>query len=118
MATEECSSCHAPVYWCVKDPVELNDRGLPKTNPVNADSIGDPKGNLEVWSEPVIPTTTSEPAYVLKFRYLRRGEVPADGHKRAVSHFATCPEANQWRRNRPAPSGGWPQGSNGEAANR
>lgn len=98
MATEECRSCHAPVYWCEKFPVEVNDKGMPKSVPIDAGSVGDPKGNIEVWTEPVIATTAGEPAYVKRFRYLRKGTAPADGHHRAVSHYATCPDAAKWRR--------------------
>lgn len=98
MSTTECNSCHAPVYWCVKDPAELNDKGLPKTCPVDVESVGKDSGKLEVWSEPVIPTSTSEPAYILKFRYLKRDQQPAEGHKYAESHFSSCPQAGQWRR--------------------
>jgi hypothetical protein len=99
MATTECGSCHQEVYWCLKDPPEVNDKGKPKTNPVNPESVGQPGGNLEVWSEPVIPTRSGEPAYVLKFRYRRKTDGPlAEGHKLAVSHFATCPDADKWRR--------------------
>jgi hypothetical protein len=116
MASEECKSCRAPIWWCVKDPEEINPKThLPKTNPINAESIGDPKGNIEVWSEPVIPVKNGEPAYVLKFRYLKKGQEPAEGHRRAISHFATCEHADQWRGR---PRGGWPAGSNGEAENR
>lgn len=116
MATEECRSCRAPIYWCEKFPVELNDKRMPKTMPINADSIGDPTGKVEVWSEPVIPTTEGRPAYVLHFRYLNQTHpVPDEGHKRAISHFATCKQADSWRNN-PRSTSGWPAGSNGEAA--
>jgi hypothetical protein len=100
--TPECGSCHAPVYWCVKSPEELQDkgpnRGKPKTAPVDVASVGAADGKLEVWSEPVIPVRDGGAAYVLRFRYLKRGEEPAEGHKRATSHFATCPDAGSWRR--------------------
>jgi len=116
-ATEECRSCHAPVWWAQKFPVELNDSGLPKTMPVNPDSLDDPKGNVEVWTEKVIPVVDGGHAWVMHFRYLRKGQEPEPGHRRAASHFSTCPEAGQWRR-KPATAGrGWPKGSNGEAAN-
>lgn len=94
---EECRSCGAPIHWCEKSPVELNNKGQAKTAPVNYDSIDDPAGNLEVWSEPVIPVRNGDPAYALKFRYLKQNEQPAEGHHRAISHFATCEQASQWR---------------------
>ncbi len=90
-----CRSCRAPVDWAAKFPEERDDKGRPKTMPVNPDAV--PNGNLEVWRQPVIPTTTTAPATVLYYRYLRKGEQPAPGRERRVSHFATCPDARQWR---------------------
>jgi hypothetical protein len=97
MASTECNSCHQEVDWAVKWPEELNDKGLPKTVPVNHDSVDDPAGLLEVWREPVISTSTGSPATVLLFRYLKRGEPLTPGRHRGVSHFATCSHADQWR---------------------
>jgi hypothetical protein len=94
---QECNSCRAPIWWCEKQPTELNDRGLPKMAPIDHASVGDPNGNIEVWSTEVIPVKDGEPVRALFFRYLRKGQQPAEGHKRAISHFATCPEAGQWR---------------------
>lgn len=116
MATAECSSCHAGIHWCEKDPLELNDRGLPKMVPVDAGTVGQ-EGKLEVWSVLVMPNPNGADAYALKFRYLKKGEVPAEGHSYATSHFATCPEAKEWR-GKPRSAAGWPDGSNGAAANR
>lgn len=98
-STAECSSCHAPVYWCVKDPLDLNERGLPKVIPVDVASVGAADGKVEVWSEPIVPVPPDSAAYVLKFRYLNRSHpAPDEGHKRATSHFATCPDRKEWRR--------------------
>jgi hypothetical protein len=97
-STAECTSCHAPVYWCVKTPEELNGKGLPKAVPVDVASVGSDEGNLEVWSDPVIPVRPGGAAYVLRFRYLRKGEAVDPARKRATSHFATCPDAGKWRR--------------------
>lgn len=95
---QECNSCHAPIWWCEKSPVEINPKNnQPKMAPVDHGSIGAPDGRLEVWSEPVIPVKDGEPVRALYFRYLRQGEEPAEGHKRATSHFATCPDADKWR---------------------
>jgi hypothetical protein len=79
--TEECRSCHHPIDWAV------NVEGL-KPNPVNHDSAGDPKGNLEVWRSG---------DGLLRYRYLKKGEEPAPGRRRGISHFATCPNRDQWR---------------------
>ena len=87
MAGEECRSCRAPVTWAEKFPAELNDRGLPKTVPVDAGSHDDPNGTLAVWRD----------GGVLRARYLKKGEEPAQGQHRGISHFATCPSAAQWR---------------------
>lgn len=98
MASTECRSCHAEIDYAEKSPAELNDKGLPKMVPVNHDSVDDPKGNLEVWSAPVIDAKGNVgPATVLYFRYLRQGQQPAEGHHRGISHFATCPDRKQWR---------------------
>lgn len=97
MAAAECRSCQAEIHWCEKWPVDLNDKGLPKTIPINADSVDDPKGNIEIWSEE-IPSQGGTAKYrVYRARYLRQGQVPAEGHHRGISHFATCKQAPQWR---------------------
>jgi hypothetical protein len=99
----ECGSCRQEVWFCEKVPFETNDRGLPKTAPVNANSIGDPKGTIEVWSER-LPTDGGAQLWALYFRYLKKGEEVTPGRKRAVSHFATCPQAGQWRSRQPSTS--------------
>lgn len=115
MPSQECNSCHVPIWWATKFPEELNDKGLPKTIPVNHDSLmikpfGDPKGTIEVWhSEPVIPVKDGEPVTVLYGRYLKKPEidtVPAAGRRRGVSHFATCRDSAQWRAKKPAQGSG------------
>ena len=111
----ECNSCHTPIWWAIKFPEELNDKGLPKTIPVNHDSLmikpyGDPEGSIEVWpSGPVIPVSDGDPVTVLYGRYLRKNEVsvvPEAGRRRGVSHFATCPDSAQWRGKRTARGSG------------
>lgn len=106
---EECRSCHAEIDWAVKYPEEFKPNGDPKTIPVNHDSVDDPKGNLEVWREPGLPTLDGQEQPRLLARYLRKGQEPAEGHHRGVSHFATCPEADRWRRERSAKPA-WDQG--------
>jgi hypothetical protein len=90
----ECSSpkCTEVIDWAYSDK-EPEPGELPKRNPVNRASADDPKGNLEVWRDDV---------GVLRFRYLRKGEVPASGHHRAISHYATCCDAGSFRRRRTA----------------
>jgi len=117
MPSEECRSCQVEIWWAQKSPLELNDNGLPKTIPVNTDSLDTPNGSIEVWTEKVIPSVDGGHAWVMHFRYLKKGEEPQPGHRRAVSHFATCAQADSWRRRPAAGKAGWPRGSNGEAAN-
>jgi len=84
-----CGSCQAEIDWAVKHPDEINPKnGKLKTTPVNRDSADDPKGNLAVWYDG---------EGVLRFRYLRKGETPEPGQHRGISHYATCPQADQWR---------------------
>lgn len=96
MPSEECRSCRAEIHWCEKWPTEINDKGLPKTVPINANSVDDPHGNVEIWSEE-IPSEGGTAAYrVYRSRYLKKGEVPAEGHHRGISHFATCKDRKAW----------------------
>lgn len=98
MPAEECRSCRKEIHWCEKDPVELNDKGQPKTIPVDADTVGKiENGKIEVWSEQ-IPTDGGERLFALKFRYITIAQPFNPEHKMAVNHFATCPQAGQWRR--------------------
>jgi len=105
MPSTECASCHQEIDWAEKFPVELNDRGLPKTIPVNHNSADDPAGTIEVWRESVTVAEGPPDGYVVLYaRYLKKGESPAPGHHRGVSHFATCPQAGQWRSRKPSTS--------------
>jgi hypothetical protein len=97
MPSTECRSCHAEIIYAEKFPMELNDKGLPKSMPINYDSVNDPKGNLEVWAAEVIAANTGAAATVYHFRYLHQGEEPTRG-KRGISHYATCPDAGKWRK--------------------
>lgn len=119
---EECRSCHAPIDWASKWPEEFNEQGKQKMMPIDHDSVDDPKGNLEVWREPIIPSKAGEPATVLRFRYIQRGREIERGHHKGISHYATCPQAKNWRKGdqpaKDAQAASWPPGSNGEAANR
>lgn len=104
---EECRSCQAQIWWAEKSPPETNPKtGRLKTMPINADSIDDPKGNIEVWTEDVIPSAAGKPAWAMYFRYLNQAHPEPDtGHHRAVSHFATCPQSGQWRSRDRVPPG-------------
>ena len=76
----ECRSCQITVDWAT-----LPDG---KTIPIDRSSAGDPTGNLAVRR-----TDTG----TLEVRYLKGGEEPEPGEKRGISHFATCPQAANWR---------------------
>jgi hypothetical protein len=110
---DECRSCHAPIDWATKWPEEFKcahkppcapqrdeppcEHARPKTMPIDHDSVDDPKGNLEVWSELVFKSVQDVSVTVLRFRYLKQGESPTEGKHRGISHYATCPQAGQWR---------------------
>lgn len=101
MPIQQCDSCSAPIWWATsdKDP-EPGER--PKRNPIDHATVGDPKGNLATWRDE---------HGVLRYHYLKKGEEPGPGQKRAVSHYASCPQAAEWRARgrrpaRAAPSGG------------
>lgn len=89
--SENCRSCGAEIDWAVKEPTVENPRIV--SNPINHDSADDPKGNLAVWRAN---------GGILRFRNLHKGESPAPGEHRAISHFATCPNAGEHRRKQPA----------------
>lgn len=87
----ECGSyprCQEVIDWATSaaEPVP-GER--PKRMPVNRASKGDPAGNVAVWRDDL---------GILRFRVLRKGEDPAPGHHRAVSHYATCVDAAAYRR--------------------
>lgn len=75
------ATCRAPMVWAVN---EASGRG----NPIDPDPVED--GNVVIVGQ---TTTKSGPAPLV--RYLRKGEEVV-GH-RYKSHFATCPEADQFR---------------------
>lgn len=88
---DECRSCHHPVDWAYSVNADASKE---KGNPINHDSVDDPKGNLAVWRDS---------SGLLRYRYLRKGEVPGKGEHRGISHFATCTEAKNWRSRLPKP---------------
>jgi len=77
-----CGSCGTVIDWAL----------LPtgKRIPVDRASAGDPNGNLAVKRD----------GGKLHARYLKAGQQPEGGEKRGISHFATCPQADQHRRSR------------------
>ena len=74
---EKCRSCGAPVIWC------MTKHGRHK--PVNAEPVGN--GNINLHFDPLGLTVPV-------------AAVVAAGKGSHVSHFATCPKADQWRKRR------------------
>ena len=79
--TDTCRSCDAAIRWAVSD-------ASGKRMPIDAEPV--PAGNLAVRLDEGV---------------LRARSAPADaklsaGEKRGVSHFATCPDADQHRRSK------------------
>ena len=84
----ECRSCGVPVVWAYGQPTEKHPEGA--RNPVQRDSVGGPDGNLAV---------RRGDDGVMYFRSLTKAQPDLlDGEQRAVSHYAKCAQANQWRR--------------------
>ena len=81
----ECRSCLIKIDWA-----QLPDG---KPVPVDRSSAGDPSGNLAV---------RRTGAGTLLARVLKQGEQPEPGEVRGISHFATCPQAAEHRKERRA----------------
>jgi len=81
--TLRCDSCHAPIVWTI---TEGGNR-----MPCDAEPV--PGGNVRI-----IPAGNGRPAQA---RITPNGMIdlfdPDDDGVRHVSHFATCPDANEWR---------------------
>lgn len=78
----ECRSCHAPIEWAVTDSG--------KRIPLDMDPA--PDGNLEPINK--LPDGTLVVAVVPL-----AAAIPAHDDRR-ISHFVTCPQADNWRRPR------------------
>jgi hypothetical protein len=75
-----CRSCRIEIDWA-----QLPDG---KPVPVDRSNAGDPGGNLAV---------RRTAAGTLQARVLKAGEQLQAGEVRGISHFASCPQAQQWR---------------------
>ena len=78
MSGSRCKSCDAAILWAVSAVTG-------KRMPLDADPV--PDGNLLLDAEGKIHVLTADAATV-------------PGVKRYVSHFATCPQADDWRKDR------------------
>jgi hypothetical protein len=81
---EMCRSCKGDIDWA------MSEDGL-KRNPIDHASADREDGNLLVWRDN---------GGILRYKYRRKGVDPGPGEHTAISHYATCPEAGQWRRRR------------------
>jgi len=75
----KCRSCEATIVWCV------NERG--KRVPVDADPVAG--GNMRIIHNP-IPNVRLQPDIELFS--------DDDDGVRYVTHFMTCPHADEWRK--------------------
>lgn len=79
-APSRCRSCGAPIVWATTPAGKLI--------PLDPQPVDD--GNLAVHRD--------EDGIHLYARVLKKGEEPAEHERRGVSHFTTCPQADQHRR--------------------
>ena len=79
-ASSFCRSCQSPIRWCI---TEANGKRMP----VDPDPVHD--GN--VW---IVRYEQGTPIIGVA---LHGDGVPANEPIRYVSHFVTCPSANEWR---------------------
>lgn len=86
----ECRTCGAEIVWANHVPTPGNQR--PRPMPIDAHSHDDPSGNLGV----------RRVGTALRYRVLKKGEEPEPGEHRAVSHFATCKDAQAHRKGKPS----------------
>ena len=81
MSAATCSSCGAPVIWAET----VNGHPMPIDLEARAD------GNIELVERETLPPV----ALYVKVTQPTLGDAP-----RFVSHFATCPDATEWRKRR------------------
>jgi hypothetical protein len=83
----QCRSCHADIVWTI------TEKG--KRMPIDAYPVDE--GNIRF-----IP---GRPAHSVVAPHSLLDELdPADNGDRFLSHFVTCPHADQWRGGQPAPN--------------
>ena len=74
-----CRTCGKQISWAAMPDGSLF--------PVDDDSARRPDGNLAVRRD----------GENLLVRILHKDEEPAAGEVRGIAHFASCPQAHQWR---------------------
>lgn len=74
---DKCRSCEAPVIWTVT----VKDKRMP------VDAEPSPDGNVELTPTPVGPPLATVHA-----------QPPLGVDDLRLSHFATCPDAKDWKR--------------------
>lgn len=87
MAEPRCKSCQAPIRW------GRTEKG--KGVPLDPEPVSD--GNLLLDPDAGMVLVGGNPVAELPVRHLRRGEDPGPDATRYRSHFATCPDADDWR---------------------
>jgi hypothetical protein len=78
--------CSALIDWALPEPGRAQ-----VAHPVDRASADFPGGNLEVWRDG---------RGQLRYRVMKKDEEPAPGRHRGVSHFATCVDADFYRKAR------------------
>lgn len=87
MGQPTCKSCKAPIRW------GRTDRG--KGVPLDPEPVSD--GNLLLDPDGGMVMLDGDPVAELPVRHLHKGEEPGPAAVRYRSHFATCPDAEDWR---------------------
>lgn len=79
--SDTCRSCGAPIYWAITP----EGKRMPLNPPPRDPEAFDAKLNVESWrdTDGVLRTGPAHPDAVVR---------------RTTSHFATCREADQWRK--------------------
>lgn len=80
-----CGSCARPIVWAATPAGKLI--------PLDADPVAD--GNI---------AAHRDESGNLWARVLRKDEAPAENERRGLSHFTSCPNADQHRRRRGGPT--------------
>lgn len=84
--SDSCRSCHAPIVWATGDPTDRKPEG--SRVPVNIATVGQP-GKVAIRRD--------EHGALCSRGITKARPEPDDGEQWATSHYATCPNRDQWR---------------------
>ena len=87
MSAAVCRSCGAPIWWAHTTAGRL----------IPVDSEPTPGGNVVATGRQTIHDTSGNPVTRPEVRVEEPGMFP-DDRLRYVAHFATCPNADEWRK--------------------